>query len=107
MSHRRYLSANSAAKLLQRCTCSENFIVDALIRKAEYAIRISASKRSDNVMWRVPIIYASVPAYNYREMHHLIAEHLRKHNFFVKEFPDGSTMWISWRRAFDSLPKKH
>lgn len=107
MSRHRYLSAYAAAKLLKRCSCSEGFIKDALIRKAEYAIRIAASKRCNNIVWRVPVLYSSVPAYDQKLMHGMIAEHLRKQKFYVRVFPDDTTLWISWRFAYKSLTKKN
>ena len=105
MTTKRYLSANSAAKLLERCSCPDNMILDALVNKAEYVIRISASKRTSHVMWRVPV-FASIPAYNFKIMQHEIAEHFRAQGFYVKEFHDGVTLWISWRRAYLALGEK-
>lgn len=98
-----YLTAYAAAKLLKRCSCSEDFIKDILIRKAEYAIRIAASKRCDNIIWCVPILYSSVPAYNYKTIHAMIVKHLRQQKFYVKTFPDNATLWISWRFVYKSL----
>lgn len=98
----RYLSAVSAARLLDRCSCPDNFIIDALINKAEYVIRLSASKRNSHIMWRVPV-FASMPAYNFKIMQTEIAAHFRKQGFYVKEFPDGITLWISWRHAYQRL----
>lgn len=104
---KRYLSAHAAAKLLKRCSCSESYIKDELIRKAEYAIRIAASKRCDNIVWRVPILYSSVPAYDFGTMQNLIVEHLRKQKFYVKSgLLDNTALWISWRFAFMSLTNK-
>lgn len=101
----RYLTAAMAAKLLNRCACPEDFILRALVDKVEYVVKIAASKRSTHTMWRVPL-FASAPAYSYHKLQGEVAVHLRKQGFYVKEFPDGMTLWISWRMAYQSLLEK-
>lgn len=98
-----YLNAKQAARLLRRCSFPEKIITDSLIRKCEYAIRIAASQRQNQVFWSVPVIYSAVPAYNYVSMQKAVTEHLRKEGFYVKTFPDGITCWISWRFAYEAL----
>jgi len=97
-----YLTADKAARLLQRCSFPEKQVLNILIRKVEYAIRIASSQRQDNVFWRVPVFYAA-PAYNYKSMQVSIGEHLEIKGFYVKLFPDGVGMWISWRLAHEKL----
>ena len=102
----RYLTASQAARLLQRVSCPDTLILDALVSKVEYVIRLAASKRNSHVMWRVPI-FASVPAYTFKTMQGEIAAHLRTKGFYVKEFTDGITLWVSWRKAYLALAKKN
>ena len=102
---KRYLTASSAAKLLNKCACPDDFILNELVEKVEYVIKIAASKRASHTMWHVPI-FASVPAYSYRKLQKEIAEHLRKQGFYVKEFNDGMSIWISWRVAYLLLLEK-
>ena len=102
---RRFLTAVSAARLLNRCACPDDFILNALVDKVEYVIKIAASKRSTHTMWRVPL-FASVPAYSYHKLQQEISAHLRHQGFHVKEFPDGMTIWVSWRMAYQSLMDK-
>jgi hypothetical protein len=101
----RYLTARQAARLLQRVSCPDTLILDALVTKLEYVIRLAASKRNSHVMWRIPI-FASIPAYNFKTMQSEVAVHLRKQGYYVKEFGDGITLWVSWRTAYLALTKK-
>lgn len=98
---RRFLSAQSAAGILYRRTCPDDFILHDLVEKVEYVIQTVAKKRCDNVFYRVPIVYSAVPAYNFNSMYQLLAEHFEKNGFFVKRIGDRCTLWISWRHAFD------
>lgn len=101
-----YLSAQQAAKLLKRCSFPEKIIFDSLVGKAEYAIKIASSQRQSHVFWQVPVFYASVPAYNYITMQTTIAKHLEDQGFYVKLFPDGVTMWVSWKYACQKLERE-
>lgn len=103
---RRFLSAESAAGILFRVTCPDDFILHDLVEKVEYVIQTVAKKRCDNVFYRVPIVYSTVPAYNFNIMYHLLAEHFENKGFFVKRIGDGCTLWISWRNAFEKHCKR-
>lgn len=96
---RRFLSADNAASLLYRASCPDTYIVREFIDKAEFMIQTYATKGCQSVFFRVPVIYSTVPAYNFRAMITQIVDHFRDMGFFVKHMPDGR-MWISWRRAF-------
>lgn len=102
---KRHLTATYAASLLYKASCPDDIIMQEFIEKAEFVIQTYATKGCQFAFFRVPVIYSTVPAYNFMKMVHQIADHFRAVGFFVKHVGDGC-LWISWRYAFDQYTKK-
>ena len=97
-SSQKYLTAQAALKIVERQSFPVEKILDTLIRKVEYKIRIVATLKGFHTFWYVPFVYAAVPAYNSPRMCTHIAQHLRDNGFYVK--PVGPvSLWISWKYA--------
>lgn len=101
----RGLTADNAASLLYRACCPDNFITQEFIEKAEFVIQTYATKGCKHAFFRVPVIYSSVPAYNFNTMIKQIVDHFIEKGFFVKHIHKGY-LWISWRYAFDKYVEK-
>ncbi len=97
---RRHITADHAASILYSVSFPDEFIVNDLLEKVEHLVQTMAGKRNDSVFYMVPLLYAAVPAYSVQTMVRMLAEHLRDEGYYVKEMPDGRTLWISWKYAF-------
>lgn len=94
----KYLTATSALNIVKRQTFPIEKMLDALIKKVEYKIRIVATLKGCHMFWTVPLVYATIPAYDADNMAYLIDQHLKKQGFFVRHI-NSSTLWISWKYA--------
>lgn len=94
----KYLSAAGALKIVERQAFPFERILDTLIRKVEYKIRIVATLKGFHCFWSVPFVYATVPAYDTAKMTQEISSHLDKQGFHVRVMAP-TTLWISWRFA--------
>lgn len=93
-----YLTAAGALKIVERQAFPIEKILNTLIRKVEYKIRIIATLKGFHCFWSVPFVYVMVPAYDTPKMTRQIFEHLVKQNFHVRVLTPTS-LWISWRFA--------
>ena len=93
-----YLTAMAAMKIVERQAFPFQKTLDTLIRKVEYKIRIVATLKGFHTFWSVPLVYATVPAYDSVKMSTNIASHLRKNGFYVR-IVGPTTLWISWKYA--------
>jgi len=91
-----HLTATDARKIVQLHAFPFVKMLDMLIRKAEYRIRIIATLKGVYTFWSVPLIYASLPAYDSISMTKHIAKHFIKKGFHVRVV-GPTTLWVSWR----------
>lgn len=92
----KHLTAEDARKIVQLHAFPFSKMLETLIRKAEYRIRIIATLKGAHTFWSVPFIYASVPAYDSIRMTQHVADHFTKKGFFVRVVAP-TTIWVSWR----------
>lgn len=92
----KYLTATAALKIVERQAFPIDKMLDTLIRKAEYKIRIVATLKGCYTFWSVPLVYATIPAYDATKMATLIGRHLEKQGFFVRHVA-ATTLWVSWK----------
>lgn len=102
---RRYLTANTAAMLLYRASCPDDYVLHEFIEKAETVIQTYATKGCEFAFYRIPMIYSTVPVYNFQSMIQQIRNHFIKQGFYVRHIRNGY-MWISWRHAFRKYAKR-
>lgn len=102
MSAVKHLTAEDARKIVQLHAFPISRMLEMLIRKAEYRIRIIATLKGVHTFWSVPFIYTTIPAYDSVKMTTRVADHLAKRGFHVKVVAP-CTIWVSWRYKLDLL----
>lgn len=98
MSTEKYLTATAALRIVEKQAFPFKRTLDTLIRKVEYKIRIVATLKGFHTFWSVPLVYATVPAYDSVKMSQHIAKHLEKQGFHVRVV-GPITLWVSWKFA--------
>ncbi len=98
----KHLSAEDARKIVQLHAFPFSKMLEMLIRKAEYRIRIIATLKGDHTFWSVPFIYASIPAYDSVSMTRHVAKHFVMKGFYVRVVAP-TTLWVSWRYKRDPV----
>ena len=92
----KHLTAEDTRKIVQMHAFPFSKMLEILIRKAEYRIRIIATLKGLHTFWSVPFIYASIPAYDSIKMTHHVADHFKNKGFHVR-IVAPTTIWVSWR----------